>query len=291
MFHIIINEKYLKNKKGLKKFNGALKVFDNANIKYEIHETVRKGQAGEITRQLTQEKGNTIIAVGGDGTLHDILNGFNDFENNSLGIIPLGTGNDFAEGAGIPLNAKKAAELIVSGNPRPVDYIETSSGLRSLNSVGMGIDVDVLKRAYVGKSNRKSKYLHSLIVCLLKFKSYKYTVKYDGKEEYHEGLIGAVGNGRQFGGGIKICPDAKLDDGLMDMIIVDYITKPKILPAFIKLMRGKINDIKGVTVVKTTAASFETKSENYTIQAEGELYDNMPLDAHIVAGKLKFYLP
>ena len=138
MFHIIINEKYLKNKKGLKKFNGALKVFDNANIKYEIHETVRKGQAGEITRQLTQEKGNTIIAVGGDGTLHDILNGFNDFENNSLGIIPLGTGNDFAEGAGIPLNAKKAAELIVSGNPRPVDYIETSSGLRSLNSVGSG---------------------------------------------------------------------------------------------------------------------------------------------------------
>ena len=107
MFHIIINEKYLKNKKGLKKVNGALKVFDNANIKDEIHETVRKGQAGEITRQLTQEKGNTIIAVGGDGTLHDILNGFNDFENNSLGIIPLGTGNDFAEGAGIPLNAKE----------------------------------------------------------------------------------------------------------------------------------------------------------------------------------------
>ena len=290
MFHIIINEKYLKNKKGLKKFNGALKVFDNANIKYEIHETVRKGQAGEITRQLTQEKGNTIIAVGGDGTLHDILNGFNDFENNSLGIIPLGTGNDFAEGAGIPLNAKKAAELIVSGNPRPVDYIETSSGLRSLNSVGMGIDVDVLKRAYVGKSNRKSKYLHSLIVCLLKFKSYKYTVKYDGKEEYHEGLIGAVGNGRQFGGGIKMFPDAKINDGYLDLFVIDYLSRFKILGAFIKLMLGKVNKIKQATAVRTKTVQFVPYAEGYTIQADGELYDDTPLKAHICEGKLNFYM-
>ncbi len=289
MFHIIINENYLKKKRVLKKFNGALKVFDDAGIQYEIHKTVRKGQAGEITREITQVKGNTIIAAGGDGTLHDILNGFNDFENNSLGIIPLGTGNDFAEGAGIPLNPKKAAQLIVAGTPRPVDYIETSSGLRSLNSVGMGIDVDVLKRAYVGRSNRKSKYLHSLIVCLIKFKSYKYTVRYDGKEEYHEGLIGAVGNGRQFGGGIKMFPDAKINDGYLDLFVIDYLSRFKILGAFIKLMLGKVNKIKQATAVRTKAVQFVPHMESYTIQADGELYDNVPLEARVSDTKLLLY--
>ena len=288
MFHIIVNQKYLENKKSLKKFNAATEVFDKAGIEYVIHKTERKGQASEITKEVTSEVGNTVIAVGGDGTLHDILNGFNDFENNSMGIIPLGTGNDFAESAGIPLNAKKAAELIVSSTPSPVDFIELSNGLRSLNAVGMGIDVDVLKRAYVGKSNKKSKYLKSLIVCLLKFKSYRYAVKYDGKEEEHYGLIGAIGNGKQFGGGIKMFPEAKIDDGYLDLFVVDYISKGKIIGAFIKLMRGKINKIKNATAVKTKSVQF-IPYDSYTIQADGELYDNVALEAHICESKLNLY--
>lgn len=288
MFHVIINGKYLENKKGLKKFNAAIEVFDNAGIEYVVHKTESKGQACEITKEVTSGVGNTVIAVGGDGTLHDILNGFNDFENNSMGIIPLGTGNDFAESAHIPLNAKKAAELIVSTTPSRVDFIELSNGLRSLNAVGMGIDVDVLKRAYVGKSKKKSKYLKSLIVCLLKFKSYRYAVKYDGKEEEHYGLIGAVGNGRQIGGGIKMFPDAKIDDGYLDLFVIDYISRAKILGAFIKLMRGKINKIKNATAVKTKSVQF-IPYDNYTIQADGELYDNVTLEAHICESKLNLY--
>lgn len=289
MFHIIVNEKYLNHKKSLKKFNGVLDVFDRAGKEYIIHKTNRKGQAREITEEVTCGKGNSIIAVGGDGTLHDVLNGFKDFENNAFGIIPLGTGNDFAEGAGIPLNAKKAAELIVSTAPAPVDFIELSSGLRSLNSVGMGIDVDVLKRAYVGKSNKKSKYLHSLIVCLLKFKSYRYSVRYNGIEEEHCGLIGAVGNGRQFGGGIKMFPEAKIDDGCLDLFVIDYLSKFKIIGAFIKLMLGKVNKIKQATAVRTKAVQFIPHEEGYTIQADGELYDGVALEARISDSKLQLY--
>ena len=75
------------------------------------------------------------------------------------------------------------------------------------------------------------------------------------------------------------------------MLIVDYISKAKILGAFIKLMRGKADKIKNVTFVKTKAAEFVQDNENYTVQAEGELYDNTPINARIVEGKLKFYLP
>lgn len=291
MHYIIVNETHLQGK-NLDKFNDVLSIFDGAGVKYEIAKTQNRGDAKAFTEKFTSNgESNTVIAMGGDGTLHDVINGFCDFEKCDLGVIPFGTGNDFAEGAGIPLNHKDAAELIINGKARPIDFIQLSSGLRSINSVGMGIDVDVLKRVYASDDKGKGKYLKALIASIKSFKSYNFIAIYDGKEEKHYGLIAAVGNGRMFGGGIKIFPHAKIDDGLLDVIIVDYISKARIPAAFAKLMSGKVDKVKNVICVRTKAVTFINESENYTIQAEGELYDNVPLDAHIVEGKLRLYLP
>ena len=290
MHHIIVQENNLKKKKNAKKFNTVIGVFEKAGIEYVVHKTNRKGMASEICAEVTAESGNAVIVMGGDGTLHDVLNGFKNFECNYMGLIPLGTGNDFAATAGIPKDAKKAAEIIAANNPRKIDFIELSSGLRSLNAVGMGIDVDVLKKAYSGKNAKKSKYLRSLISCLAKFKSYDFTVRYGGHESRHSGLIAAVGNGRQIGGGIKTFPQADITDGYLDLLIADFISRPKIIGAFIKLMRGKISKIKQVTAVKTKAVEFIPHGENYSIQADGELYDNVAFCAKIAESKLSFYL-
>ena len=287
MYHLIISEINLKKK--CKQYEIVKSVFEKAGTKYELHATKLREELKEIISVLTSEKGNSIIVLGGDGTLHDVLNSFVDFENNSLGIIPLGTGNDFAQSAHIPTDIKKATELILNNPPRPIDYIQFDSGLRSLNAFGMGIDVDVLKRAYSGKSVKRSKYLRALIVSLIKFKSHNFTVRYNGVEEEHFGLISAVGNGRQFGGGIKLFPDAKIDDGYLDLFMVDFVSKPKMLGAFIKLMGGKINKVKQVKAVRVKEVEFIPDSKNFTFQADGELYDNIPVKAKIVEGKLKFY--
>ena len=287
MFHLIISEINLK-KKG-KQVEIVKSVFDKADINYELHATDTREELKEIVTEITSQKGNSLIVLGGDGTLHDTLNSFVDFENNSLGIIPLGTGNDFAAAAHIPTDIKKAAELIVNNPPRTIDYIQFDSGLRCLNAFGMGIDVDVLKRAYAGKSVKRSKYLRALIVSLIKFKSHNFTVRYNGVEEKHFGLIAAVGNGRQFGGGIKLFPDAKIDDGQLDLFMVDFVSKPKMIGAFIKLMRGKINRVKQVKAVRVKEVEFIPDSENYTFQADGELYENIPVKAKIIENKLKFY--
>lgn len=288
MHYIIINEERLKSKKSKKKFDLVKEVFDGAGIKYEVCLTNYKGHAHDIAAEITKGSGNTLVVMGGDGTLHEVLNGFENFEDNALALIPVGTGNDFAASAGIPLNAKKAARIIADNPPRPIDFLELSSGLRSLNAVGTGIDVDILKRAYAGKNSKKSKYLHSLIVCLARFKSYDFTVKYDGKKERHSGLIAVAGNGRQFGGGIKICPQAKIDDGLLDLTICDFVSKSKILGALIKLMRGKINKLKEATVVKTKSVTFIPHGE-YSIQADGELYENNGLEVRVSDKKLLFH--
>ena len=291
MYYIIANERHIKGKSA-QKLDTVRRVFDGAGIKSEVLYTAREGDAKAHAERITSDGDeHTIAAMGGDGTLHDILNGFKDFDKCSLGLIPSGTGNDFAAAAGIPFDVEKAAKIIAYNRPSPIDFIELSSGLRSLNAVGMGIDVDVLKRAYSGKSQKKSKYLKALVVSLLKFKSCNFTVRYDGKEEKHFGLIAALGNGKQIGGGIKLFPEAEIDDGYLDLFIADYISKPRILGAFIKLMKGKVNSVKGAKAVRVKAAEFICEDENFTFQADGELYSNTPFCARVVNGRLKFILP
>ncbi len=291
MYYIIANETHLKGN-GSRKLETVKRVLDVAGKEYEVFLTHKEGDAKRQAEIITaSDEEHTIIAMGGDGTLHDILNGFKNFDKCSLGLIPFGTGNDFAATAKIPSDAKRAAEIIAFKAPKAIDFIELSSGLRSINAVGMGIDVDILKRVYTRKMRGHSKYFRALIPSLISFKSCNFTLKYDGKEEKHYGLIAALGNGKQVGGGIKLFPNAEIDDGYLDLLIVDYISRLGMIKAFFKLVAGKVDEVKNVTFVRTKAATFVHEDENYTLQAEGELYDNVPLEAHIVEKKLKFYLP
>ncbi len=290
MYYIITNQLHMKGKAS-EKLQTVKKVFERAGKPFELLYTSHAGQAKEYAEAITSSGGrHTVIAMGGDGTLHEILNGFKDFENCSLGLIPFGTGNDFAVAAGIPSDVKAAAEKIAFHAPQYIDFIQLSSGLRSINAVGTGLDVDVLKRTYAGKGKGKSKYFRSLIACLFKFKSKNFTVEYDGKSERHFGLIAAIGNGSQIGGGIRLFPEAKIDDGYLDLIIVDYISKPKLILALLKLMRGKVNKVKEAKIARVKEAKFIHEDESFTIQAEGELYNDIPIEAEVVSGKLKFYL-
>ena len=291
MYHILVNAERLKGKLA-NALNEVKAVFERAGKQFKVHFTNHQGHAREITEELSSSGEKcTVITMGGDGTLHEVINGVKDFENCQIGLIPLGTGNDFAESANIPNDPKRAAEIIAFKAARPIDFIELDNGLRSVNAIGMGIDVDVLKRTYAGKSTGRTKYLKALISSLIKFKSVNFTVKYDGKEEKHYGLIAALGNGKQFGGGIKVFPEAEIDDGYMDLVVVDYLSKFKTVIAFIKLMLGKIHSIKECTHVKCKQATFIPEDKEYTVQAEGELYENIPFNAKIVPQKLKFYLP
>lgn len=292
MFHLIVNSIRM-SKKNRKKLEEAVDVFRKSGQEYEIRVAENKGDDTAIAREISLLPGeHCIVVMGGDGTLHDVINGIEDFEHTSMALIPLGTGNDFASIAKIPLNPVKAAELIVSTPPVPMDYIQLADGLKSINVVGMGIDVDVLERAYAGKRHGKSKYLFALIKSLIHFQSIHFTLDCEGHEnEEHYGLIIAVGNGRQIGGGIKLFPEANLTDGWLDLLVVDYISRPKLVGAFIKLMMGKINKVKHTTHLRVKSAKLIPQTENWTIQAEGEIYANRVIDARIVEGGLNFILP
>ena len=90
MYHVILNENYVKSKKAKRKFDDVLRVFEQAGKPYTVHRTANKESVRSVTAEITSGAGNCVVAVGGDGTLHDVLNGFKNFKDNFLGLIPFG---------------------------------------------------------------------------------------------------------------------------------------------------------------------------------------------------------
>ncbi len=292
MYHLIVNGAGSESKLSAQ-LGTVIDVFERAGKELTVHKTEYAGHAKDIAASLTAGgQFAHLISMGGDGTLHEVLNGIEDVGQCTLGLIPVGTGNDFAESVGISYDVRYAAETIAFRAPSLIDYIQLDNGLRSINAVGAGIDVDVLKRAYSGKKQGRKKYFSAFLKSLRLYKSTPFKVSWDGGEErQYDGLIACLGNGRQIGGGIKLFPEARVDDGYMDLLVVDYLSKFRTLLAFIKLISGKVDKVKEVTYVKCKKASIIPVAGESPIQAEGEIYDGVPLSATLISGKLKFYLP
>ncbi len=251
-------------------------------------ETTAPRDAVRIAKELTQQGEADIVVMGGDGTVNEVLNGLVDPSKVRLGLIPCGSGNDFAAAIGIPRTPEGSLELILNGEAKRTDYL-VCSGVRGLNVIGAGIDVDILKRSYRAKVLRGSlNYLVSLIVSLIHFKNYSFTAELDGRESKHEGFIVCACNGRRIGGGIPICPDAVCDDGKLDIVVVDGIRKSMIPGALIKLLRSQI--LKQKYTIHTLAPELKARFDRpTTIQIDGELYDNLPFDVSVVHDQLRVY--
>ncbi len=286
MYHIILNPVAGK-KKALKNLRVVEEVLTERGIAYEVHKSCAVRDAESIAFQLTQRGENDLIVLGGDGTLHEVLNGLSDPTQCRLGLIPSGTGNDFADTMGISLDPQKAILRILDGEAKPVDYLEVG-GRRCMNVAGLGIDVDVLERCQRGKFKGKMKYVMSLIKSLFAFKGYRVRIESDGRAETHDVLICAACNGAKFGGGIKICPSAAADDGLLDVVVVDCIGgKWKIVKAFIQLMKGKVLEYPLTTHFRSERVQFLPENP-CPVQLDGELYENLVFDAKLCKGLL-FY--
>ncbi len=285
-YHIISNPAA-----GKKKTKNTLEMVENVFLQngaeFETHLSQGEKDATRIARELTQAGETEIIAHGGDGTLHEVLNGLADPARCNLGLIPSGTGNDFAEKIGLPLDPVKSAELILNGEAKPTDYLEVG-GVRCMNVAGIGMDVDVLERCKKGKLKGKIKYLLSLLQSLFAFKGIKVQIESEGVMEERDVLLAAACNGSQFGGGIRICPVADVSDGKLDAVIVDCIGgKIKIIQAFLQLMKGKILQYPRAKHFLCDKLKF-TPASPCTVQLDGELYKDLDFTVQ-VRGGLKFY--
>ncbi len=284
MLHLIAKPMKKRGQKLLAEIEERLK-----DTPHCLHVTKCRRDGTAIARELTEAGETEIIVIGGDGTLNDVLSGISDPAKCTLGLIPAGTGNDFAASAGIPYGLK-ALDLILGGSPQPTDFIDFSDGRRSINIAGLGIDVDILSRCENMKHfHAKSKYFLSLLVSLCKFRGCDITVTVNGVTKEYHALIAAVCNGKQFGGGICMCPPASIEDGKLDLVVVENPPKRRKLPAaLLKLMRGKVLSLPFAHHTLCDSVTIRPAQAGIA-QYDGELYETASLEAKLVHGQLKFF--
>ena len=273
-----------KNRKTVALIENILK---EKNVEYCLHLTTYKGHARDLTKLLIKRGATDIIVVGGDGTLHEAINGFSNFEKVNLGLIPCGTGNDFAKAIGISLIPEKALDIILNEQPKYVDFMQMPT-VRGINIIGTGIDVDVLKRYEKLKKKNKFNYTTCLIKTLFNFNYTDFTAHIDGTTTEYRSFIACIANGSVYGGGIPICPIANPTDNKLDFVAVDSMAKIKIIGAFLKLKRGKILTMKQATHCTCEQIKVQT-DKPCTVNVDGELYENIPFEVKIVSNTLKMY--
>ena len=251
-------------------------------------ETKCPRDAIRIARELTQRGEQDIVAMGGDGTANEVLNGIVDPGKVNFGLIPCGSGNDFAAAAGIPATPEGALDVLLNAIPKATDYLECS-GIRGLNVIGAGIDTEILRRCYRARVLRGSlNYFVSLILSLLKFQFYHFTARFNGQSSDHASLILCACNGTRFGGGLAICPEADCGDGWLNIVMVENVKKRMIPGALVQLMRGKLLEQRYTFHERATRLEARFVRPT-TIQIDGELYDDLPFDVRVVHGGLKMY--
>lgn len=265
-------------------FEAAKAVFDENGALYDIFITEHVGHAEELAADALKAGYKTVIAAGGDGTVREIAAALCGTDA-ALGILPFGTGNDLASALLIPEEPKKAAELILFGKKKPTD-LGRANGRVFANVCGVGFDVDVLECTKKHKKGRKGMlpYLLGIVDAIVHRRRLHAHISLDGAQETElDALVIDICNGRRFGGGMMVAPEAKQDDGLFDVCIAKYIDLFQmitLLPTFIK---GKHIDKKPIIYTRAKRVRVRLEGEN-TVQLDGELIEKAPLECEIIAG-------
>ncbi len=287
MYHIIVNPQGGKGK-SLKALTTVEEIFKNNNAQYVVHKTEYAGHATEIARELSKTPNTNIVVMGGDGSFHEVLCGIDNFDNVTLGLVACGSGNDFIKKSGHSTNVKEAVQTILNGKVGFVDYMELGK-YRCLNVGGGGMDVDVLlKYANCKTLKGKAAYYYSLFYTLLHTRFHHLRITADGVTKDTSVFMIGVGNGGFIGGGIPICPNAIVDDGLLNVGYVSEMKKSKIIFRLFKFLKGKHvgTDWGGeYTAKKVTIEALDDSR----FELDGEIIDDTKLDIEVVHNKLKMF--
>lgn len=257
------------------------------NLEFSILLTERPGHATDLARQAAEKGCQSVIAVGGDGTAYEVACGLMD-SGVPLGIIPLGTGNDFIKTVGIPKDAGKALDFILTHQARPVDVGRLNDRL-FLNVSGTGFDVQVLECMEDAKKVCHGiwPYLIGIVRGIFRYRAVHVEWSVDGTTKEQDVLLCAVANGRFIGGGIPICPIAEPDDGLLDLIVVEH--KPRwMIPFYLPgLLMGKVLTFPFTTHQRCQSVTMKSAGMHLNIDGEVQAMDEVSFS--VMPGRLMLH--
>jgi diacylglycerol kinase (ATP) len=261
----------------------------NHGLTFDYQFTEGRGHGIELAKAAACDGHRYLVAVGGDGTVHEVANGILQSQNSketTLGIICTGTGSDFSRSIGLPRDFTRACSAIINPHISGVDIGLVEYQIKGqtcqrffVNSAGIGFDAAVVRTTekipkFFGGT---IPYLTGLFLSLIGYSNKSVTFKIGNKEaEKTKVLSMVIANGKYFGGGMKIAPEARLDDGLFDMLIIGDFGKVELLKVFSRVYKGTHLTYPKVRLEKDTRIKIESQ-QKFLVHADGELLGEGPV--------------
>lgn len=287
----------------------AAACLENAGISYKAEFTGGKYNATELSKRAAESGYRKFISVGGDGTIHDVLNGIAEYalgttdvglDDFTISVIPVGSGNDWVKSVGVTRDIKQAVSLIAAGETGVQDVVRVSmldaSDLSSeplavsymSNIGGVGLDARVCEivnskkaRGYRGKKL----YVSALLYCIRHRVPTRAKVICDGREMFSGKYLSmAFGIGKYSGGGMRQTPDAIIDDGLLDITIIPDISIWTIAREVYKLFTGKFLTIKEILSSRCREVYVlpDGESDSEPVEVDGEVVGRLPIKMEVL---------
>jgi YegS/Rv2252/BmrU family lipid kinase len=284
-------------------------------LTFDVKLTESPGHATELAREAAQEGYETVVCAGGDGTLNEVINGLMTVDEPArpkLGLIPSGTGTDFARGLNLPKDLDDVAVMLARGLTQPID-VGFASFRRAnqtltryfVNVAGVGFDGEVSDAVNRnGKRGGSLTYFVNVFRVLASYENKRARValvEANQKEKVIESEFNlvAVCNGRYFGGGMMVGPNADVSDGRFDVIIIEAMSRLEFAMNFLKVYRGvhlshpKVSEYRAAEVLVEllpppgSSSSGRGSSQRMFLEAEGELFGEAPVTIRILPSALR----
>jgi len=260
--------------------------------------TEYSGHAVEIAAQAKLDDFEAIIASGGDGTQFEVLNGY--YQNSGankppIGLIPNGTGNAFMKELNLlRTDWKKAIDIIALNQKRLIDvgrFISEDKTYYFLNIVGMGFVTEIAEASVPLKWMGNTAYTVATLLKLVSLKSQKITIELDGKIMQRDGVFVEVANSTYTGTSFYIAPEAEIDDGLLDVIILNKISRLRLLRLFTSIFDGTHINYPEIEYIKAKKIKVIEEKSGRLIP-DGEILGSTPIEIECLHQEIEFlWLP
>ena len=298
---VIVNPRSAGGKAG-RQWNALREALTRRLGPLDVAFTERQGHGIDLTRSLVSRGCELIVGIGGDGTINEIANGVIETGlNTCIGLMPFGTGGDLRRTLGISRKWEEAVDVLATGKTVEMDagkatYLAPDRGRRSryfvnLVSFGMGGEVAGHSGNFLTPLGGKAAFLYASVVGLLSYRGKKVEVTLDGGRAMGYQILNvAVGNGRYHGGGMHVCPEAAIDDGLLEVTVIENLGLLTLAKDLSYLYNGnifahpKIHHFRASTVAATSP-------DTTRIEVDGEPLGSLPLEITILPKRLKVLVP
>ena len=260
----------------------------------------RPGQLGELAQKAADGGASLLVAVGGDGTVNEIVQGLAGRDEVELAVIPRGTGWDFVRTYGIPRRFEDAVAVALQGAVRTIDLgraryrswdgSDAESYFANIASAGMSGAIARRANETSKALGGKASYLWATLAVFVRWRNDEVRVSVDGERRSARMYDVVVANGRYFGGGMMICPEAEPDDGLLDVLMIGDLTKRDLLLTLPKTYRGRHLPHPKAELLRGAFVEIET-DEPLPVELDGEQPGTTPMRLEIVPRALRLRVP